>query len=683
MTTPHPTGHTTLLSREHRVMHRFMTIAVLVMATGFITYFWPGSTPAHQWTNLLHVFMGCLFAIYVIPYLVLHISRTIGVRKPLVVFSGTLAVLAVLSVIATGAHMAWLGQREALRWIYGSHVYLAYGFVGITLAHVVGLVWISHLATGRFRPSWKTLDRRTAGRVLAGLAVASTVVTIAAWGYTAVPVENEASVVTPYAYDYGDHPFRPSQTETTIKTHFVKPRQIAASDDCGVCHQEIYEQWQASMHGRAASDPAYVRNVTLLAEKKGITATRYCEGCHAPIALLTGELTPGGKHGGIAGTPGNIEGVSCRTCHQTSRAIHIKGVASYEFDPGQDYLFAQSDNRWLQRLRHFLIRINPKPHRLEMARPFLPTPELCATCHAQFMDKEINNWAWVKMQDDYSAWLKGPFSGQGEHTFANAQIMTCRDCHFPLVPGRDPSANRDGMLRSHRALGANTAVPAVVGDPVQLQATTDFLQSNRLNVAIEPPTRGDARQSALLVPDKAPRTDGETPSYFYLGETAKLRITVANTGVGHDFPGGTIDINEAWLMVRITDAENRTVFERGALGAEGHVDEDAHFYRTTALDRRGNEVWRHDLFNMVGERNRNVIPAGRSDIIEYTFQVPTWAKGPLTVVATLRYRKLNQRYAAWAFQKKDIVLPITDMARDQTQIALRDRAPTVVGMQEE
>jgi len=290
------------------------------------------------------------------------------------------------------------------------------------------------------------------------------------------------------------------------------------------------------------------------------------------------------------------------------------------------------------------------------------------------MDKDVNGWGWVKMQDDYSAWLKGPFSGQSEHIFANHTVMRCQDCHFPLVSGTDPSANRSGQFRSHRSLGGNTAIPWFNGDEEHLARTREFLQANRVNVSIEAPTRLDAKQDQKLVPRQVDE-NSETPAYFYLGETVTLRLTVANNQVGHDFPGGTVDINEAWLAFRVTDAQNDVLFERGIIKEDGAVDESSHFYRTIAIDRKGQDVWRHDLFNMIGERNRNVIKPGGTDIVEYTFAIPTWAKGPLTVTAVLRYRKFNQRYASWALDDPNVRLPVVDMARDSITIPVRHRRP--------
>ncbi len=61
--------------------------------------------------------------------------------------------------------------------------------------------------------------------------------------------------------------------------------------------------------------------------------------------------------------------------------------------------------------------------------------------------------------------------------------MKCSDCHMPLVKSDDPAA-RNGKVRSHRFAAANTAVPFVNGDAVQLKAAQDFLRDGQISVDV-------------------------------------------------------------------------------------------------------------------------------------------------------------------------------------------------------
>jgi hypothetical protein len=161
------------------------------------------------------------------------------------------------------------------------------------------------------------------------------------------------------------------------------------------------------------------------------------------------------------------------------------------------------------------------------------------------------------------------------------------------------------------------------------------------------------------------------PDYVYLNEALHFNIVVANTQVGHNFPGGTTDINEVWLYIRIADAEGKTVFESGALDDKFEVDKNAYFYKSIPIDREGNPVWRHDLFNMTGDGFKRVIAAGKSDIVPYQVDIPDWVKSPLTISAALKYRKFNNQYARWALEDENIQLPIVDLSTDLASIPTR------------
>jgi len=667
----------TLLDQEKSVARQLFALFIAATLTGFVTYLLPGHDSWHQWTYLMHSFVGIVLALIVLPYTYTHVKRTIGVRKPFVILAGSIGILGLVTLVGSGLHIIIYGQLEALSWIVQIHVIVSELIVFVLLLHIAMVLWSQKNQRRKKKTAnFPTLTSSASRTILATNICIISLIAMASFIYEQLSTTyNDAAAVNPYDLDYGPHPFRPSQTETALENHFVDARRIAGSDDCGTCHEDITRQWMASMHRQAATDQTYVSNISLLAEKKGISSTRYCEGCHAPVALLSGQLTKGGKHGGITGTLGNTEGVSCMACHGIQKIVHLKGVASYEFTPKNDYLFADREGYIFKTVRNFLIQIHPQQHKIDLANPIIQDSSLCATCHAQFMDKDVNNWGWVKMQDEYSAWLESPYSGQSEQTFSHENVKRCQDCHFPLISGSDPSANKQGLVRSHFSLGGNTAIPWFVGDKKQFERTRDFLQSNKINISIEKPTRLDAKQSKVLIRNEIAQNT-ETPSYFYLGETANIRMTVTNTQVGHDFPGGTIDINQAWLHFRVIDAQNKVIFENGAIQTDDDtVDPTAHFYRAIAVDRQGKEVWKHDLFNMIGERNRNVIKARESDIVDYQFNVPGWAKGPLSITAVLRYRKLNIRYAKWALKQENVELPIVDVAKDTLTIPLRDKRP--------
>ena len=153
-----------------------------------------------------------------------------------------------------------------------------------------------------------------------------------------------------------------------------------------------------------------------------------------------------------------------------------------------------------------------------------------------------------------------------------------------------------------------------------------------------------------------------------------MTVIVTNIGVGHDFPGGTIDINESWIALSVIDSQGENVFQTGNLDNELNVDPNSYFYRSQAIDRNGQLVWKHDLFNMVGETYRNTVPAGKSDVVKFAMIIPSWVKGPLTISAVLKYRKLNQRYAKWALKEQYMDIPVVDLAWDSLVVPVREQS---------
>ncbi|MGI4827042.1 MAG: hypothetical protein ACRYFU_02460, partial [Janthinobacterium lividum] len=101
------------------------------------------------------------------------------------------------------------------------------------------------------------------------------------------------SVVRTYQdrYKAGSH-FLPSNL-TTEDGDFIDPGRFPTAQYCGHCHGESHAQWRESAHSNANRAPWYLRNVELLKADKGVEATRHCEGCHDPVAVVAGNLTSG------------------------------------------------------------------------------------------------------------------------------------------------------------------------------------------------------------------------------------------------------------------------------------------------------------------------------------------------------------------------------------------------------
>lgn len=658
-----------LIDNEKKQLQYFLSSSLLLIVSGITIWLMNGSGFISQLMLIVHVIAGIAWTIIFTYYTGIHFKRTIGSRKVALNISGLSLALIGLAIIYTGFFMLFDGFAEQYSQL---HLVFSLLLLGLSLAHI---------AQNRLGLRSNRKAKQNLPLILPSYLFKAGMLTFLLSAITLVPLmwldstgEYLYQGVKDYTYPYGESPFAPSNTQTP-DMQFVKQHTVAGSDNCQQCHADIYQQWQSSIHRYAAADPSYVRNVNLLESKKGIAATRYCEGCHAPVAMLTGNLTPGGKHGGVEGTAAFNEGVSCRSCHSIDNIINTEGVASYHFTPSSKYLLDFTENTAFESLNNLLINTLPQDHMTAFAAPVTHISEYCSSCHSQFMDERLNHWGWVKMQDEYSAWLDSPFSGHKDKTYSNQEITRCQDCHMPLVASDDPSADAQGKIRSHQFFAANTFVAQHFNETEQLQGTIDFLQQNKMRISIDEPRRKDAPESRLTVEQQL-KAHQQTPYFVYLGEQITLNILVSNIGVGHDFPGGTVDLNESWLHIEALDAQGQQVFVSGDINENGFVDPKAHFYKATPINRQGKEVWKHDLFNMTGESYRSVIKSGQTDRVEYQLNIPAWAKSPITVYATLKYRKLNKKYSDWVMQGKSYTkTPVIDVARTSLQIPVLMEPP--------
>lgn len=658
-----------LIQREKWLLPNFIIVSVVTLITGLNIWLFERSGYAAHINAFVHSITSCIWLLIFCFYIFIHFKRTIGSRKLGLYASGLLLTGLLLCSAYSGLALLTTGFQERLSLL---HLYSTAIIIVLFLTHVIQ----NRLAL-RGQKKAKVNLALIQIKTLFIACLASFLLSLLCW----IPSLWEASdqkelykTVKNYSLSYGKNPFSPSKTTTENQT-FIKEHAITDSENCQQCHGDIYQQWQSSIHRYAAADPAYVRNVSLLESKKGIDATRYCEGCHAPSALLSGRLTAGGKHGGTEGTPAFQEGVSCKSCHSIASINSTEGVASYHFSPTSSYPLNYSTSYIATAINELMIEALPQDHKRDFLPADLSTSKFCATCHAQFMDESMNNWGWVKMQDEYTAWLKSPYSGRHDETHSDQNATRCQDCHMPLVTADDPTADSRGKVRSHRFLGANTYVAQHFGEKEQFTQTIDFLQKNKMRISIDEPRRQDSTESRLTVSEEL-KQHTETPYFVYLGEQIKINILVSNHGVGHDFPGGAIDLNEAWLHLEVLDANNRKVMESGFVQEDKTIEPNAIFYKSIAINRHGKEVWRHDLFNMTGESYRNVIKAGKTDRVEYSLNIPTWAKSPITVFASLKYRKLNRRYSDWVADGKPYKdIPIVDVARSNLSIPVYQEPP--------
>jgi len=391
------------------------------------------------------------------------------------------------------------------------------------------------------------------------------------------------------------------------------------SGDCIGCHKDVAAQWASSAHRFSSFNNPYYRVATdEFRKEKGAVASRFCGNCHEPFLVATGAMD---REPIDRGTRAAQAGVTCLVCHSIAH-VDREGNGRYEAD-----------------LRPVPTTKGAHGPRL---RPALMSQALfCAACHKVGLGTEITaGERWLRGQNDYDAWHVSAVSGNGAGSvYRPDAAKTCQDCHMPLEPAVQGDAGaKNGMVRSHRFLGANTALPRLRGDAEQERRTLENLRG-RASLALlwSGPSRVDALMRAR--------------------------------GVGHRFPGGTMDSNEVWLEVTALGAKGKVIGISGGRGRDGTLDQEAHLVRAQPVDATGAPLDRRDPQHMRGVAFDAALTPSDPQVVR--FEVP---KGTARVRARLLYRKFTAAYATFAcadlpatIRPRCLDLPIAEIAA--TEIA--------------
>jgi Tfp pilus assembly protein PilF len=479
-----------------------------------------------------------------------------------------------------------------------------------------------------------------------------------------------------------DRPFFPSAAETnvggTIPANF-----FLTSQSCGRCHKEIYEQWKSSAHHFSSfNNQWYRKSIEYMQDVAGTQPSKWCAGCHDHAVFFNGRFDRPIKE--QIHTPEAQAGLACTSCHAI---VHVKstmgqGDFTIEYPPLHD--LAASDQPVLQWTHDKLLELDPVPHKKTFLKAFhrQQQPEFCSSCHKVHLDVPVNNYRWFRGFNDYDAWQASGMSGEGARSFYYpAKSMKCTSCHMPMVDARDPAAV-DGKVHSHRFPAANTALPFVNKDPVQLKVVQDFLRDNVVSVDVfglvraEAPAAGhDGRAkgnepelatsfaqgeesgnlgtgSAVLLPpaDVIAPIDKVQPT-VRRGDSVRVEVVVRTRKIGHFFPGGTVDAFDVWVELEAVDENGRAIFHSGAVadGGKGPVEPGAHFYRSLLLDEHGNPINKRNAWAARSVAYVRLIPPGAADTIHYRLNVPADCGNRITLKAKVNYRKFMWWNTQFAF----------------------------------
>ena len=694
----------------------------------------------YQSMVLWHTVGGIILVILALAFVEWHLPTVWRRHRRRAIYTGLATVTLGLALLVTGLFILTEANSRDNAWAWWCHVAAAAALPALYLAHRRISIWKPSAR------SYRVVPLATAG--LAGLAIVVHGLTYDREAYTEAAREAFASGThtgpgsrqrqlgggptefVPANFVPFQSPFFPAATTTTTGSYlpsriitrgglpeqefldreieqqgFVVSERLGAFD-CQRCHASVVAQWAASAHRFASfNNPFYEATINDMREhstslnaeveahidhfsrldpdrggkdltgRQALVKSKWCSGCHDPALMLAGQMTEEIDRS----TPQAQAGLTCLACHAIDHIHDVTGNGNYNIADHQEdpYLFADTEHGILRLLHDTALKARPAVHKRQMLKPFFQTSEFCATCHKVSLDTRLNGYRWLRGQDEYDNWHDSGVALNASRTFYRPGFRrVCQDCHMPLeeaVEG-DVSA-RDGLVRSHRFLAVNTALPFLRGDRETIERIEAFLRDSKLRVdiaALRRPGGPVEYQPALTPPPVRP------------GERLEFDVSVRNLGVGHTFPGGTNDSNEGWLEITVADAEDRVLARSGALGADGHVDPAAHFYKALLVDGEGRAIHRRNAQDIHAPVYVRVVGPGTADVAHYGFTVPAgYGGGSLTVTARLLWRKFDRAYTEFAFHANregfrpfDEVpdLPVTEIAAHTLTLPLAQGA---------
>lgn len=502
---------------------------------------------------------------------------------------------------------------------------------------------------------------------------------------------------------------------------------VSASGNCVSCHTQLRDNqgndtsfdslWRASMMAHSAKDPYWLATVGSETEEfpeLEEAIGEKCSTCHMPLAHLDaqaneqtalilgdGFLNPANYRHDLA-----MDGVSCNLCHQIT-ADNFDQPDSYS----GGYLIDTVTRTWGERVAYGPFGIDPAYAQImqtgsgyqAVQSEHITEAALCGTCHnlyTPYLDAANEIVGEFPEQTVYLEWQNSAFEESG----------ACSTCHMPMVEDvqiSNVAATTQAYLRMHTFTGANVFM-------------LKMLQENAAEIGI---TAEDAQMQAAIDRVLAQLT-ATYDTVLQVGDVSledgmlNVAVTVNNVN-GHKFPTA-FPSRRVWLHVWITDANGETVFESGAVDADGRIlgndnDTDASLYEphydvisnpeevqiyesimqttedavTTTLLKASGYVKDNRLlpagFSLDGV-DPDIAPYGQAtadadflaggDTVHYQVDVGG-AQGPFTVHFELYYQSIGYRWAE----------NLRDYTNDQTQqfftyYDAADKTPVLVGAAE-
>lgn len=544
------------------------------------------------------------------------VDRVRAARERYYELTGGLTWALWLGISTTGLVALVFFQTRTIAGAITVHRVLAYGLVVLFVAHLFAL----RMALGKEVGSVATVGRPARyGLALTLLGVAALA---AVYG-----LKRDASWVIPLSST-------PLEKRPVSERTWKPSQPVAASDlnrmeltaGCGTgggCHAEILEDHRRSLHNITYRPGYFKKNLEDMAAEIGEGNKIICAGCHRPVALFDPRKS---KDFYLA-----RDAVSCVVCHTVSGAGVVDRRRSWlEFSPPWDHMrmFPEGDGPPGAADRLF-IRLNAAGHGRAFARPLHAQDALCNACHHLQMPPLATNGL-----------LENP---------------PCIRCHMQpqtLFGSKGPG-------RSHLFMGASVGPALLAGDTKTADLVRRWAEGT-----IVPELGG--WETLWAVRD---RDDSPIPSVPWLmvsmyfdvpprpGEVFTLHLLTTNTGLGHNFPSGSLDLVKAWLDFTVQDEGGRVLCAQGRAAPGDPIPTDTPILGGHMLGQDNHIVVRNRVWQVKQKFYDRLIPNKLDIRDDLQCRIPADAKGPVQVRARWRYRKLDQAYLDYALGPLAIPAP--------------------------
>ncbi len=384
---------------------------------------------------------------------------------------------------------------------------------------------------------------------------------------------------------------------------------------CATCHVDIARQHEQAMMSQAFThhwdEIEYFELALPHAEKvekvSGVKAG--CNGCHAPLAFLAGDIPPKPVK---ENTRAN-ESVSCDVCHT---------IRGFEGDTPFNFNWISSPGGVKQGPRDAAV----SPHHETSRNDFLKKAEFCGTCH-----NEKDPWGlWVK--STHLEWKEGPHGKAG---------IVCQECHMPPAAGRSATMGETHPdVRQHLFHGAHDtgkvrgsvevrihpeAREAAPGDTIRLTAVVVNAKAGHKIPS------GSAEERVVWLDVEAKDARGKT-----------YRLPVDRKG----FPGEEYTIADGRALAYQDIGEIRGLADFRGLPRDGEVPDGDRIFRLPYLDEKGRMTVAQ--WNTAGFATDYRLAPLAAVAETFTWKLPQdLPPGPVVVTATVWYSRLVSSVAEY------------------------------------